>query len=378
MTSEERTRLSYYQELAPLNAAHGVMLVRHAESGLLFVKKTLTNYQLSIYERLKARPFEGMPQVIEAVEDDGCLIVIETYLSGRNLQEILDEQGVFPPERVRNIALALCRILVPLHGAGIVHRDIKPSNVILTAGDSVRLLDLDAARIYKPGETRDTRLIGTKGYAAPEQYGFGASTPATDIYALGILMNVLLTGQFPREQLTADPAMRVIIERCTRLEPSERFASAGELAGSLLGMDGDPAGRGVPDRRMPERVRTYTGSVQENGSRRFLPPGFRSGNLRNMLFAALWYLLMIGVMIREVRDPMVPADKAAVLVFTAAAFLGAPAVFCNYLNLQDRLGSSRMEPKSRRFWACSGVYVLFLVLVTALGKVLQMLFGGSV
>ena len=399
MTLEERTRLSYYQEMAPLNAAHGVMLVRHSETGLLYVKKTLSNYQLSIFERLKARPFEGMPQVIEAVEDGGQLIVIETYLSGRDLQELLDEQGPFPADRVREIGLTLCRILVPLHGAGIVHRDIKPSNVIQTAGGAVMLLDLDAAKVWTQGEVRDTRLIGTKGYAAPEQYGFGASTPATDIYALGVLMNVLLTGEFPGTKLPEDPQLRAVVQRCTRLEPAERFASAGELAGALLGMESRPAGapEGVGSAKQGERPykgparysSEFSGSTNAvpaagrtdpapvTGVRRFLPPGFRSGNLRNMLLASLYYVLMIAVVVRGAQDDIALADKITLLFFTVAAFLGLPAIFYNYLGLQDRLGISRLEPKNKRVWACIGAYTVFLIIIVAVGKVIQMIFRGA-
>ncbi|MBO4838698.1 MAG: serine/threonine protein kinase [Lachnospiraceae bacterium] len=388
MTLEERTRLSYYQELAPINAAHGVMLVRHAESGLLFVKKTLSNYQFSIFERLKAQPFEGMPQIIEAIEDEGRLIVIETYLSGRNLQEMLDEQDAFTAAQVREIGIALCHILVPLHAAGIVHRDIKPSNVILTAGGAVKLLDLDAAKIYKAGESRDTRLIGTKGYAAPEQYGFGSSGPATDIYAVGVLMNMLLTGMFPSEKLTGDPQLRVIIQRCIRLEPTERYPSARQLELALAGTDqqvpysiaGEIAHSNNYVKQVPGNSSdAFTEmSGKASGARRFLPPGFRSGNLRNMFLAAPYYILMIAVVIRGAQDNISSGDKVTLLFFTIAAFLGLPAIVYNYLGLRDKLGISRLEPKSKRIWACIGAYAVFLVIIVAIGKVIQMVLGGSV
>ena len=233
MTLEERSRLSFYKELAPLNAGHGVFLMQHGGSGGLFVKKTLVNYQPDIFARLKAEPVPNMPRIVEAIEDEDRLIVIESYLSGKTLQQILSEKGTLPLPEVLRIALQLCRILERLHGKGIIHRDIKPSNVILSEDGVVKLLDLDAAKVYRAEESRDTKLIGTQGYAAPEQYGFGASSPATDIYALGILLNILAAGEFPNVRKTSDPALNTVIARCTRMEPAERYTSVAELREAL-------------------------------------------------------------------------------------------------------------------------------------------------
>ena len=197
------------------------------------MKKTLENYQLDIFMRLKAHPVPNMPHIIEVVEDNGRLIVIETYLTGETLQQKLDRNGPLPVSLVRSIGIQLCSILGNLHMMGIVHRDIKPDNIIFEEPGIIKLLDLDAAKVYKSGEYRDTQLIGTKEYAAPEQYGFGASSPVTDIYAVGILMNVLVTGQYPRMALTTDAGLRAIIQRCIRMEPSERYKSVNDLKDAL-------------------------------------------------------------------------------------------------------------------------------------------------
>lgn len=372
MTLEDRARLSYYQELSPLNAAHGVMLVRHSESGALFVKKTLSHYQPAIFETLKAHPLPGMPRILEAVEDEGRLIVIESYISGRTLQEDLDGGTVFSRERCLEIGEDLCAILQPLHTLGIIHRDIKPSNVMLTEEGAVKLLDMDAAKLHRPEEARDTRLIGTKGYAAPEQYGFGSSGPATDIYALGVLMNVLLTGAFPGEKMPEDSLLHAMIERCTRLEPAGRYASAAELLQAIWAIQSQPAepvfSGPLPDRQ-PETIMPHDpGSASS-----FLPPGFRSGNPRNMLLASLWYMLMVGVLITEARDSIPLSDKIALLEFTLTAFLGGPVIFYNYRNLWDRAGISKKPPERRR-GACARLYGLLLLAAVVLGSMLKVIF----
>nr|MBQ6241919.1 hypothetical protein [Lachnospiraceae bacterium] len=254
-----------------------------------------------------------------------------------------------------------------------------PSNVILTKEGSVRLLDLDAARVFRAGDSRDTKLIGTKGYAAPEQYGFGASGPATDIYAMGVLMNMLLTGAFPGEKLTEDPPMRAVIQRCIRLEPGERYASAAALEEALGDIGSLPAGtvRSRADADGQAYGEISASPAPPSGVRRFLPPGFRSGNPGKMLAASLWYILMFLVVLQGARDDMVLGDKLAVIVFTVAGFLGLPAIYCNYLGLQDRIGISRIRSKGKRFWACFGIFAAFLVAVTAFCKLVQMLLGGS-
>ena len=195
MTPEQRSILSEYRQLTSLNAEHGVYLIQHIETGELYVQKTLVNYKADNFPGLKAEPVPNMPRIIEAIEDGGRLIVIERYVSGRTLQKILDQEGPLPVQQVLDIGLQLCAILKQLHARGIIHRDIKPSNVILSDDGIVTLLDLDAAKVYKAGEKADTRLLGTHGYAAPEQYGFGSSSPVTDIYAVGVLLNVLAAGE---------------------------------------------------------------------------------------------------------------------------------------------------------------------------------------
>ena len=90
----------------------------------------------------------------------------------------------------------MCKALWVLHSLGAVHRDVKPENIILRGSEAV-LIDFDAARLYKPEESGDTQVLGTTGFAAPEQYGLSQTDRRADIYAVGILMNVMLTGEHP-------------------------------------------------------------------------------------------------------------------------------------------------------------------------------------
>ena len=102
-----------------------------------------------------------------------------------------------------------------------VHRDVKPENIILRGSDAI-LIDFDAARLHKPEHEADTQVLGTTGFAAPEQYGLSQSDLRTDIYSVGILINVMLTGQHPSKQLAPGRLGRVV-ERCTQVSPEKRY-----------------------------------------------------------------------------------------------------------------------------------------------------------
>ena len=94
------------------------------------------------------------------------------------------------------------------------------------------LIDFDAARLHKPEAAADTQILGTTGFAAPEQYGLSQSDTRTDIYSLGVLMNVMLTGQHPSQTL-AEGRLGRVIGRCTQVNPEKRYRDVVHLMGEL-------------------------------------------------------------------------------------------------------------------------------------------------
>ena len=228
LSDEEVLALSLYSVERDMDENGRIALVRDPESGGLFVRKFLTFYDKTIYEYLKDHPARHMPGIIELYESSNSLIVLEEYIEGITVAEML-EQGSLSEDEAVAIAGSICRILEELHSlpTPIVHRDIKPSNVIVKPDGEVVLLDMNVAKWYDAEETDDTAYMGTRHYAAPEQvgYGFKASSAKTDIYALGVLLNVMLTGRFPKEQ-RAPGKLWGIIERCIRLNAEERYTAA--------------------------------------------------------------------------------------------------------------------------------------------------------
>lgn len=167
-----------------------------------------------------------LPRIYEVKEDRGQVYVLEEFIQGDTLAFLLEGKPL-SPSHAKQILIHICHALNILHGIGAVHRDIKPENIILRGSDAV-LIDFDASRLCKVENTTDTQIMGTTGYAAPEQYGFSQTDARTDIYALGILLNEMVTKQHPSKQL-AEGEFRPIIQKCTQINVDQRYFSVTEL-----------------------------------------------------------------------------------------------------------------------------------------------------
>lgn len=202
-----------------------VSVVRHKKSGTRYVFRRYSGSG-EVYRRLLPVLCPHLPQIMEAAEQDGQTAVLEEYMQGDTLAELL--MGARLTEReARQVTMQLCQALHVLHSMGAVHRDVKPENVILRGSDAV-LIDFDAARIYKDESESDTQVLGTTGFAAPEQYGIFQSDERADIFSLGVLLNIMLTGKHPSREMTAGKMGR-IVRKCTMTAPEQRYQSARAL-----------------------------------------------------------------------------------------------------------------------------------------------------
>ena len=202
-----------------------VSVVRHKKSGTRYVFRRYSGSG-EVYRRLLPVLCPHLPQIMEAAEQDGQTAVLEEYVQGDTLAELL--MGARLTEReARQVTMQLCQALHVLHSMGAVHRDVKPENVILRGSDAV-LIDFDAARIYKDESESDTQVLGTTGFAAPEQYGIFQSDERADIFSLGVLLNIMLTGRHPSREMAAGKMGR-IVRKCTMTAPEQRYQSARAL-----------------------------------------------------------------------------------------------------------------------------------------------------
>lgn len=240
-------RESYFNELyEPLDTLkpERVFLVKNRRSGQMAVKKLVPMQFKEIYEKLKRIECANIAAVYDVWDaKNGFIAVAQEYVRGETLEARLESGMELSCEEAVKIIKQLCTALTALHSLtpSIIHRDIKPSNVMLTTQGAVKLIDFDAAREYKPLEGKrsavsrgvldsedDTVHMGTPGFAAPEQFGFGQSDVRSDIFALGVLLKTMLGER-------ADARINAIVRKCTAMAPERRYKSAAALKNALSG-----------------------------------------------------------------------------------------------------------------------------------------------
>ena len=145
-----------------------VSLLQNKQNGTRFIFRHYRGNG-EVYRKLLGISCPNLPQIMETAEQDGMVLVLEEYIQGDSLAYLL-EGALFSPAEARKITRQLCNALWVLHQLGAVHRDIKPENVIIRGSEAI-LIDFDASRIFKSDTNQDTQILGTTGYAAPEQYG---------------------------------------------------------------------------------------------------------------------------------------------------------------------------------------------------------------
>lgn len=207
-----------------------IVLLRHNE-----LKKDIICRRFigngDVYKFLSKISFSNLPAIYEVSESDGNVIVLEEFISGITVADVLLD-GLYDERGVKHIVKEICNALTILHSYGIVHRDIKPENIMITSEGTIKLIDFDVARLFKNGQSKDTKIMGTTGYAAPEQFGLAQSDERTDIFAIGVLMNVMLTGEHPSKKLYKGRLTKTI-EKCIQLDPQKRYPTVEELKKSL-------------------------------------------------------------------------------------------------------------------------------------------------
>lgn len=191
---------------------------------------------------LKKLRHESIPSIVDVIDRDDSLLIVMDYVEGKSLERILEEEGVQPVEKVAGWGIQLCSVLSYLHAQEppVLYLDMKPSNVMLRPDGKIILIDFGAAIELRAGDMVRPAL-GTRGYAAPEQYGCGGQPDArTDIYGLGATLYHLVTGHRPELPDIASgwdgslsSGLWEILEKCMREEPGERFWSCTELRYAL-------------------------------------------------------------------------------------------------------------------------------------------------
>jgi len=229
MTREEYIKglLSTYSLVSVLSEKNEckVLRLRNKATGQDLILRSHPK-QLEAYTLLCCIRCENLPEVYDTVDVEDGQIVLEEFIDGITVAQVM-ETGKYHYRGAKRVLSGVCNALTVLHDRGIIHRDVKPENVMIDKNGRVVLIDFNASRKETPSG-KDTVIMGTVGYASPEQLGLSQSDTRTDIYATGVLLNVMLTGKHPTEAFARGRAGQ-IVRKCTMLNPNDRYQSAQEL-----------------------------------------------------------------------------------------------------------------------------------------------------
>ena len=236
-SSVERSQLndcSPYTFSRWLDQKKQISIVRDTE-GRAFVRKITRSDNLPVIKKLQELDNPGLPHIYSIKQIGSYIIIIEEFMAKGTLEDML-EKGVLPFDKVVDLGIELCDILIALHSQvpPIIHKDIKPDNIAFRKDKKLVLLDFNISREFNEEKTQDTVVAGTIGFAAPEQLRMGVQTDVrTDIFAVGETLYYALTKSHNINRFGAGE-LKDLILKCTEQNPDDRFQNAAELKDELL------------------------------------------------------------------------------------------------------------------------------------------------
>ena len=350
------------QEISPRNFAR---LAESKVDGRFYVIKFLKAYDNDVYKALARYKGEGVCRVFETFDSPDGLYVIEEYIDGCNIAQYFEYRryGDFPAEQALvNLISQLCQALNNLHSMTppIIHRDIKPENIMISKNGNVKLIDFNISRQYSGGSSRDTFAMGTSNFAAPEQYGFRESDPRTDIYGMGATTKFLME----KYNIYSD-RLNDFVEKATAFDPQNRFVDALQAVTYLNDYY----------RIKAEEKKREKEELGKTSWRRFLPPGFRTGNPSHMIIGGLGYFFLCSFFYFSFVNI---ASWDETKMYSRGEYILALVIFnlwvilitlfsCNYLGVQKYFGNIDKLQGKAKVKAIIGMDVIIFLVVMMLG-----------
>lgn len=216
-------------------------LVKETATGILCVLKWGRNRQaeflrneMEIMEKMADRKLSGIPKTYRIFEENGEVYLVREYIEGMSLAQMVLQKGGISEAEICRISRKICQTAEQFQNPDepMIHRDIKPENIVVTPGGEVVFIDFGTMRSYKKDGSHDTFVVGTRGTAAPEQYGYTQTDQRTDVYAIGQTMLYMVSESYEMNQLSecaVSRRMKKIIEKACSFEPDKRYGDAAQL-----------------------------------------------------------------------------------------------------------------------------------------------------
>ena len=216
-------------------------LVKETATGILCVLKWGRNRQaeflrneMEIMKKMADRKLSGIPKAYRIFEENGKVYLVREYIEGMSLAQMVLQKGGISEAEICRISRKICQTAEQFQNPDepMIHRDIKPENIVVTPSGEVVFIDFGTMRSYKKDGSRDTFVVGTRGTAAPEQYGYTQTDQRTDVYAIGQTMLYMVSESYEMNQLSecaVSRRMKKIIEKACSFEPDKRYGDAAQL-----------------------------------------------------------------------------------------------------------------------------------------------------
>lgn len=324
-----------------------IYLVQNEIDGLLYVQRILKYCNIEIYEMLKNIESPYLPSIYEIIEIDGEVNIIEEYINAPTLEQFIVNKEI-KEDDIYTILEHICDAVMILHNYDIIHRDIKPENIFYDKKQVV-LFDFDISRRYQVSQTKDTTVLGSVGYAAPEQFGFQQTDARTDIYAIGKLMNDLYMSVLPMNDLYEE-TIKSIITKATHIDPDRRYQTVDEIKNELKNIKKDS----------------------------WKLPGFRSGRLSYEIGACIGYGFLIACIIfAEIENVKPWSIQDIGYKFLYFGIFSIVIAFCsNYRNINNYSLFHKSQYKLLRWLGILLSMFIFIFLFMIIGVILSLLYDA--
>lgn len=326
MDINENFLLWQFDELKKINDNTELVINKSTEQ--LMIKKIMHESEYEIHKELCSIRHRNLLRIYDVISDSGICTVLEEYINGSTLSQYCERYQLSNMQIV-DIVLQLCSGLSVLHEKNIIHRDITPTNVMIDNYGTVKIIDFDISRITNDTSRHDTHILGTEGFAAPEQYGFRQSGPQTDIYAVGALINYMKKGKtLDEEQLDDESCLTDIMKKCIEFDPEKRYENINLLIDDLEKY------RAYPDKR----IKSAKGKRDLLISRLILGlPGIKSKKTSRKVFAITCYILFIIYVYSIFSQPENTSRFYQGIVIQVFDIIIPFFCFSNYLSFQEKI-----------------------------------------
>lgn len=319
---ESKLLLWQFREIGQINKNTVVVYNDYLQRQMIL--KILPRQNLPVLKDIMKIKHPNLMEIYDVMDDGiNCNCLCE-FVFGNNLDKIVYTKMGVDPKTAEKWMVQLCSGVEELHNRNIIHRDITPNNVMVDYEGNIKLIDFNISRERKQSASRDTTVMGTAGYASPEQFGFTQTGFGADIYAMGVLLNFMLTDKMLNEKLCSGKYAS-IVKKATQIKEEDRYTNVYQMELALQG----------------------NGNEKLSFADKFLLnlPGFRSNKTSHKVIAIIGYVLYFILLYCAIDVTFINGDVESLINGFVAWSLVPYICFFDVGNVSRFLGKGTQQSK---------------------------------